>query len=71
MSKELFFCPGEDFIFPPQKLAQSLADKLGYPHAVNNVEDGTAFEVAESGITLSLISNAGQGVIGAITTLQR
>jgi len=70
MSKELLFCPGEDFIFPsPQELARSLAAKLGSPRAIDVVEDGTAIEVAEFGITLSLIFNAGSGVIGAMTTL--
>jgi len=70
MSKELFFCPGEDYVFPsPEELARSLAAELGSPHAVNIVEDGTALELAEFGITLSLIFNAGRGVIGAITTL--
>jgi len=70
MSKELFFCPGDDFVFPsPQELAQSLAAELGSPHAVNIVEDGTVIELAEFGITLLLVFNAGNGVIGAMATL--
>jgi len=70
MFKELFFCPGEDYVYPsPQELARSLAAELGSPHAVNIVEDGTALELAEFGITLSLIFDAGCGVMGATTTL--